>query len=333
MEIGMNILADMIQKDPNLIVKPISIVFGWILNFIFNIISIFTSNYTLGFSIIVLTILTRLCLLPLAFKQQKSMFIMQKLQPEMTKIQKKYENRTQDPEVQRKMNMELQKLYAEKGYNPLAGCLPMLIQFPIFIALYYIMRNPYLFIDKVNMIYTEIANVLLSSTDYVLKAIVPFAYDIIPDRLRGENGFDLMEMQNLIKVISKLTPSQWTEVQAIVPGLDDALSQKNLVETFFGLNLTETVGWHLNTIFIPVVSGLTTFLSSWIITRKNKPADKNMKTQQRVMNITMPLIMAYITTGLPAGVGLYWITSNIVLIFQQVLISRHYEKQYKSASK
>ena len=87
-----------------------------------------------------------------------------------------------------------------------------------------------------------------------------------------------------------------------------------------GLNLTETVGLSLSPrLIIPILSGGTTWLSSWLMSRKNKPTDPAMVTQQRIMSITMPLMMAWITTSLPGGIGVYWITSNLCMIIQSVL--------------
>ena len=82
-------LANMIQDEPGFIVGPISWVLGGILNIVYELVSFVTENYSLGISIIVVTIIARLIMLPLAFKQQKSMVIMRKIQPEIKKIQDK----------------------------------------------------------------------------------------------------------------------------------------------------------------------------------------------------------------------------------------------------
>lgn len=98
---------------------------------VFSIIEIFY-NFCgdWGLAIILVTIIFRLLLLPLMIKQTKSSFQMQKVQPLISEIQTKYKN---DPT---RLQEETQKLYAEAKFNPLAGCLPMLIQMPIFIALF-----------------------------------------------------------------------------------------------------------------------------------------------------------------------------------------------------
>lgn len=92
-----------------------------------------------GVAIIILTIAIKLVLAPLTVKQVKSMKGMQKLQPKIKELQAKYKNN------QQKMQQEMQKLYKEMGINPLAGCLPLLIQMPFLIAIFYALREyPYI---------------------------------------------------------------------------------------------------------------------------------------------------------------------------------------------
>ncbi|MDW8802775.1 membrane protein insertase YidC [Clostridium sp. A1-XYC3] len=101
-----------------------------------GVFSLFPSkNVSYGIAIILMTLIIRLILLPLNIKQMKSSLVMNELQPETKKIQDKYKN---DPQ---KAQQEIMKMYKERGANPLSGCLPMLIQWPIFIALYYVFNN------------------------------------------------------------------------------------------------------------------------------------------------------------------------------------------------
>ena len=92
----------------------------------------FNGDYGIG--IIVTTLLVRLVILPLMIKQTKSMGGMQVIQPEMVKLREKYSSK--DQETQQKLQQEMMKLYQEHNVNPLAGCLPILIQMPILIAFY-----------------------------------------------------------------------------------------------------------------------------------------------------------------------------------------------------
>ena len=88
-----------------------------------------------GLAIIIITVIFRIIVSPLMHKQAKSNFKMQKIQPQLSKLQEKYAG------DQVRLNQEMQKLYAEAKFNPLAGCLPMLLQMPIFIALFQVLRE------------------------------------------------------------------------------------------------------------------------------------------------------------------------------------------------
>ncbi|MCM3762789.1 YidC family membrane integrase SpoIIIJ [Alkalihalobacillus oceani] len=97
-------------------------------------------NDDFGLSIVVVTILLRLLILPLMIKQTKSAKAMQAIQPEMVKLREKYS--AKDQKTQQKLQQEMMAMFQEKGVNPLAGCLPLLIQMPILLAFYHaIMRT------------------------------------------------------------------------------------------------------------------------------------------------------------------------------------------------
>src|SRR6476619_2156788 len=120
---------------------PVYNFFGAILAFFYSIIP------NLGVAIILLTILVMLVMFPLTAKQAKAMMAMQRAQPEIKKLQAKYKNdRT-------KLNEEMMKFYQEHKINPLAGCLPLLVQMPIFLALFRVMREPYKHIPKGSDLY------------------------------------------------------------------------------------------------------------------------------------------------------------------------------------
>ncbi len=103
---------------------------GWLLAWLYDL----TGSF--GFAIIILTIVFRIVLLPLGIKQIKSMQAMQALQPKIKEIQKKFKGNKQ------KVQEQTMKLYQEYGVNPLGGCLPLLLQFPILIAMYSVIRAP-----------------------------------------------------------------------------------------------------------------------------------------------------------------------------------------------
>ena len=119
----------------------IAVPLGYLLTFIYKLVG----NY--GISLIILTVLVKLLLYPLYYKQIKSTASMSSLQPKMKAIQEKYKN---DKE---KMNEEMAKLSKNENFNPMGGCLPTLIQLPILWGLFTLLRNPIRYIADENMIF------------------------------------------------------------------------------------------------------------------------------------------------------------------------------------
>lgn len=142
-------------------------IFGWLLYFIYS----FTKNY--GWSIVIFTIVCKLILLPLNIKSTKSTREVQMLQPEMNRLQKKYQN---NPE---KLNMEMQKLYKIYGVNPMGGCLPLLLQLPIIYGLFGALRSPLEYVFQ-NLPSAE-ANAIVSEQFFWIPNLAnPDPYYILP---------------------------------------------------------------------------------------------------------------------------------------------------------
>jgi YidC/Oxa1 family membrane protein insertase len=206
--------------------------------------------YSWGWSIVLLTLVVRTLLLPLAIKQTTSMRAMQALQPEMKRIQSKYKAdrgmmRT-DPqrfqELRGKQQEELQKLYSERGINPAAGCLPLVAQMPVFFALFSVLR----------------------SESYV----PPDAPFYLIDRL----------------------------------------------------SLAATGGAGIGAYLLLGLMGVTTFVSQRQMMASN-PAIKD-QPQQRVLLYAMPVMLTVFGINFPAGVLLYWVTTNLWTMVQQRIMFR-----------
>ena len=118
-----------------IIAKPLGMLLGLLYSFI--------PNY--GLCIIIFTVVVKLCLYPLYIKQIKSTAKMSELQPKMQEIQNKYNQET--------MNIKMQELYKEEKFNPMGGCLPLLIQMPIIMGLFALLRNPMRYIPDENLIF------------------------------------------------------------------------------------------------------------------------------------------------------------------------------------
>ena len=346
--------TNMIQGEPGVIVGPISNFLGVILNTIFNFVYGISPANSLGISIILLTIFARFLMLPLAFGQQKSMMAMQKLAPEVEKIKKKYaDQKTQ--EAKQKMNAEVQKLYSENKVNPFMGCLPILIQMPIFIALNYIMQQSYVFINVLGDLYYRSANSLVQTinnmpglldADGFMTVFRPLLQSKIPDNMAADfaaQGIDIFQNPEITaKIINRFSTAEWLETVAAMPdaatqeAMNALLAQKAQIDQFFGIDLISAPmlfdGGFGNImanmwpgVLIPLMALITTALSSYIMTKQSIATGPNAQMQQRMMLIMMPIMMGFFTATFPAGVGLYWITSTVFQVAQQMIIFKFFK--------
>jgi len=329
----------MIQGEPGIIVGPITTFLGYILNAVFEFAWLFstTGAHTLGIAIILLTIITRVLLFPLAMKQQKSMVATQRLMPEIAKIKAKYGN-SKDKATQQKIAMETQALYVKHKINPLAGCLPALIQMPIFFALNFMIRQAFRFINRIDDIYTQISYTLLNMQDDggFLSGI--FLREIAAPKVpEGMQPFDLSVVENFQKIIHVMTPEEWDVVLYNVSDnvrytLENLLAQKTSIDHFFGINLIEMPGLSFPGIIIPILAVVTTFASSYLMMKATAKTatDPNQQLMQRVMIYMMPIMMGYFTVTFAAGVGIYWITITIIQVAQQYLVNKYYKPKLEA---
>ncbi len=258
------------------------------LGYLFKGIYFIVNNY--GFTIILFTLAIKLLLLPLNIKQQKSMKKMQGLQPKLAKIQEKYAN---DKE---KQSQETMKLYQEMGVNPMGGCLPMLIQLPILIALYNIIRKP-------------MSYIMMLGQEQILK---------INEIITGKAGE--FATVNQIELATKLEASLDK-----LNGIVDKADVINFNFFIFDLSVTPSFDFILNNIeyaLIPLLAGGTTYLVSVLSNKmsgntQNNDAANSMKT----MNAIFPFMTAWFSITLPAGLGLYWTISNLFQIAQMYLLN------------
>jgi YidC/Oxa1 family membrane protein insertase len=314
-----------VQNEPGRIIGPIAQLFGYIIDFMFNIVYSVTVEHSLGLAIILLTIVVRFLMLPLGVKSQKSMMAMQKLNPEVEKIRAKYGS-SSDPEVKQKMNVEIQSLYSKNKVNPLGGCLPLLVQMPLFFGLIYIMNQSFQYISKLQQVYYELSAAIIRIPMYT-NYVVPLALPHVPQRMLDNQVLDISRVEDMSKVLNKFNLESWEILFAQIPeqylpAILEIFNLKQSIEMFAGLNLNENSGMGWPGILIPLLAGGTMFISSWLSQQMSTSSDPKMKTQQTIMMVVMPIFMGFITIGMPAGVGVYWITSSVFQVGQQVVMNK-----------
>mgnify|MGYP005923409947 FL=1 len=322
-------------RNPGVIVGPIAKVMGIFYNWLFNIIYGATQTNALGITIIFFTLIVKIILTPLIVKQQKSTFAMQRLQPEMNKIKKKYENK-KDAESQQRMAYEMQKLQKDNNISMFGGCLPLLIQLPILYALFYIFQQAYMYVDVVSQNYDSIANVVLSMpTDLRMDVFA----DIASKHISSKMTLDLSVADDIKALIGQITQAEWstilTNASDYASSLQPLLTEKTGIEYFLGISVVENPGLNFPAIIIPIASAASTFLSSKIMMSKNTASmDDNPAMQSmKMMNYIMPIMMGVMAISLPAGLGIYWTVSNIFQTAQTVLINKYFKAKGEKTSK
>lgn len=264
----------------------ITLPFALVINLIYN----FIPNY--GVAIIIFTLLVKALLWPLTAKQQKSMLELQRVQPELKKLQEKYKN---DKD---RLNQEMMNFYQKHNINPAGGCLPLLIQFPLIIAVYQVLSNP-------------------------LTYMMNYSQETV-EKIAGLLNLPIKPLPPQIHILDSIYNST---IDLAANGIENF---KHINFNFLGLNLAQTpsavIGnWTTNFLWlIPLISLASAYLMS--LTTAQPPttasADPSAAQTQKMMRYMMPLMSGYFTFVLPAGVGVYWIVSNVVQTIQQQILNK-----------
>jgi YidC/Oxa1 family membrane protein insertase len=258
---------------------------GWLLAWLYDL----TGNF--GFAIIILTIVFRIVLLPLGIKQIKSMQAMQALQPKIKEIQKKFKGNKQ------KIQEQTMKLYQEYGVNPLGGCLPLLLQFPILIAMYSVIRAP------VPLPEDPDAPGVVEFKDNHLPEDSQLFVDVTSHEGEGQH-FLLMNLQCSPQQAGRTVPVLNTEGKPTGDTLDCGDSIPDRLPYYAMLVLM--IG--------------TTFYSSRQTQKATPSSAQNPQTQ--IITKVMPIMFGVFGFAFPAGLVLYWTVSNLFQIGQQAVMLR-----------
>ena len=331
---GVVFLNQTIQSDPGFIIGPISVALGAVINFFFNLISFITPVGALGFSIIIMTIIVRSALLPSSFKMQRNTMKMREMKPEMDKIKAKYGD-TKDPELRRKMQAEIQALNSKHGVNMLSSCLPMLITWPLFMALFAVLGQAFMFIGGVGDAYTAVSDAIIAmGPNFLEDVVLELAKPKLP--VGSDINIELTLAADLNRVIHVFNTDDWNTLfnyisvlgsEAQLANILNLYEQKMAVQSFFGLNLIAPSGLAWPGIILPVLSAGTMFLSQFLMMKTNPATDDQSKMMQKVTMVIFPLMFGFFTISASAGVGLYWTAMNVYMIVQHHFISKYYAKK------
>lgn len=284
-------------------------IFGYLLNFINN----FVGNY--GLAIILFTVLIKIIMLPLSIKQQRTMKKSTELNEKIKVLQFKYKN---DPE---KLNREMMDLYKKENMSPFSGCLSTIAQFILLISIFYMVRCPLTYMEKIN-------NDQINTYVQQLK----------------DGGITVNQAYSEIDIIRELD-----YLKEKMPE-DEGLNKINLNMNFCGLDLSKIPQQNLNdwTVYIiPALYIISTFISMKITTSMQKKSKKNdgviditekaekdskeeeknemedmMEQSNKMMSWMMPIMSVSISLVAPLGLALYWLVNNILMIGERLVLNK-----------
>ena len=321
----------MVLTKAGSILGPIATVLGYVMDILFRFTSSF-GVFNVGLCIILFTIVMKTLMIPLTIKQQKTTKLMSVMNPEIQAIQKKYKGKS-DQESMQRQNVEIQAVYEKYGTSMTGGCLPLLIQMPILLALYRVIYNIPAYVPSVRVYFDNVVTPLMGQADYAQKLQ---EITNIATACGGKlDKFDFTNANRLVDMLYKFSTSQWGELQALFPAISDVIGQNAAVvermKTFRGLNMSEAPGWVPSFAWIiPVLAAVSQWFSTKLMSG-NQPstsadAENPMAQSMKTMTTTMPLFSAFICITMPAGLGIYWIATSVVTIIQQLIVNAYMDK-------
>ena len=305
---------------------------GMALNWITNTIGF--GSYLIG--ICIFAIVIEIVMIPFAIKQQKNSIKQAKLRPKEMAIRNRYKGRN-DQATQQKVTQEIQELYQRENFNPMSGCLPMLLQLPIVMILYNIVVDP-------------IQNVLGKSTAFA-NALKTF---FTASPAAGGIGGTIGSSSGTIELLSQLNDpgfakigdfalfSNGSEVASELAGITNNLPSFNIGDLNFGY--TPSFNDHYYLLIVPVLTFLVYFYSMKISKKFTYQATQNEQApgagcSTKMMEFSMPAMSTFFCFMVPGAVGIYWVFRSILTTFKQFIMSKvmplpkFTEEDYKDAER
>jgi len=248
-----------------------------------------------GLAIILLTVLTRLILLPLSIKQTRSMREMQKIQPELTKLRAKHKGNRQ------KLNEEQMLLFKEHGVNPFGGCGPLALQMPVLFGLFYVIRQP---LQYMGYKATEVAG---GALEFVPGKVEGFMATIHDSALANALFNHPLPIHNFLGLRLDCSSSLALRGDG-TPVLAEAC----------GSGLITALPY----LILVALMGLTTYYQQKQMQAKQaaQAQDSPMAQQMQMFTKVMPAMLMVFSFSFPSGLVIYWLTTNLWTIAQQRII-------------
>lgn len=325
------------------ILGPIAKLLGWVMNGIYMLMDKVGIN-NVGLTIIIFTIVIYALMFPLTYKQQKFSKLSQKMNPELQAVQKKYKGKNDQASVQA-MQEETQLIYEKYGVSPMGSCVQMLIQFPLWLALYRVFMNVPAYVTSVKADYSDLVAGIMATDGYQDK-MTSFVDTMNLASVGADfTATDTTTLSNyIVDVLYKMNSSGWDNLKEIFPSLSDLItSTYSVVEgvnKFLVLNISDTPmyviknGWTnhnwllvIAALLVPIISYLTQVINIKLMpSASNGDGNDAMAQQMNMMNKMMPVFSLIMCFTVPFGLGIYWIMGALIRAVQQFFLNKHFEK-------
>ena len=323
------------------IIGQVAWLLGKLMDGIFNVLSSAFGIENIGLCIILFTIIIYTFMIPLTIKQQKFSKLSAVMKPELQAIQKKYKNK-RDQESMLKMQEEMKMVYDKYGTSQMGGCLQLVIQFPILLALWKVIQNIPAYVGGVKDMYMPLVNEIMATGGY--QKIMEKIGSASPIMINPEK-FDYTKTNTIVDVLYKFQPSTWDTLKDKFPDLssliDSTSGQISHINNFLGANISDApvnlmmdalktgaILVAIVALLIPILSGLTQWINIKLMPQSPGMDDREnpMANSMKTMNMIMPLFSVFMCFTMPAGLGLYWIFSAICRSVQQVAINKYLDR-------
>lgn len=322
------------------IIHQIAWLLGKLMNGIYNVLNGLFGIQNIGVCIIIFTIIIYTLMIPLTIKQQKWSKMSAVMNPEIQKLQKKYAGK-KDQASMLKQQEEMQTIYEKYGTSPTGGCLPMLLQMPVLFALYPVIQNIPTYVKGVKDVYMPAVTQIMANNNF--QKIMEKIGEAKPV-LMSAKSYDYSQADTLVNVLYKFQDATWGTLVDKMPSLADVAAtvqtQVGHLNSFIGINIGEAPFTMLTAaikdfsilgiilaVIIPVMAGLTQFLSVKMQPQPPADPDNPMANSMKTMTYMMPLFSVFMGFTLPAGLGLYWAISALVRTAQQLVINKYLSKK------
>lgn len=326
------------------ILGPIAKVLGWIMNLIYMFMSGVLGVSNISITIILFTIVIYMCLFPITYKQQKFSKLTQKMQPELSKIQKKYQGR-KDQASMLAMQEETRMVQEKYGISPTGSCIYMLINLPILFALLRVFYNVPAYISSIKSQFDALVQGIMATPGYQ-NTMANLVKEVKMTTVRVD--FTVTDQNTLsnyiVDTLYAMNSSGWDMLKEKFAGLSDIIvsTQQNLkgINNFLGMSISDSPASIISSgmqnhayllvivaLLIPILSYLTQVLNMKLMPQPSAGGDNDaMAKQMNSMNKFMPLVSLFFCFSIPVGLGIYWIFSALVRSVQQFLLNKHFEK-------